>query len=238
MTARARHLGMANSRFGTPNGWPDGGATFTTARDLVTLARAMIARHPQKFARYIGHPSFTYNGIEQYNHDPLIGRTPGADGIKTGYTNEAGFGYLGTAARGGQRLVLVVAGSPRDRTRDEAARRYIEWGFSAFERKRLFYKGEIVAEARVQGGSRRSIPLRTDRVVFVNLPQGNGAEMAVEVVYDGPLRAPFSDGDEVAHLLVKVPGLSDAQFPLLASRSVNRAGWLDRLTNGIAAWFA
>ncbi len=238
MNARARALGMTGSHFGTPNGWPDDGATFTTARDLVTLARAMISRHPKKFARYIGRPSFTYNGIEQYNHDPLIGRTPGADGIKTGYTNEAGFGYLGTAVRDGQRLVLVVAGSPRSRARDAAARNYIEWGFRGLERRRLFHEGEIVENARVQGGGQRSVALRTDRPIFINVPRGYDGDIAVNVTYEGPLRAPFTDGDQVAELKVTVPGFDDAHFPLLAARTVERAGWFARIVNAIAAWFA
>ena len=89
MNAKARELGMVNSHFGTPNGWPDEGRTFTSARDLAKLADAMVSRHPQKFARYVGKPEYRYNNITQYNRNPMIGRVQGADGIKTGYTNEA-----------------------------------------------------------------------------------------------------------------------------------------------------
>ncbi|MEE4200583.1 MAG: D-alanyl-D-alanine carboxypeptidase family protein [Erythrobacter sp.] len=238
MNARTRELGMEDSHFGTPNGWPDEGATFTSARDLVTLATAMIARHPRKFARYIGKPGFGYNGIAQNNHDPLIGRVRGADGIKTGYTNEAGFGYLGTAARDGQRLVLVVAGADRSAVRARAARDYIEWGFSAFERKTLFDAGEIVARAQVQRGSARSVPLAADSSVAVSVPKGRAGELTARIVYDGPLRAPIAAGDEVATLVVEVPGMEPARIMLQAQESVGEAGVLARLWNGLAGWFA
>lgn len=238
MNEEARRLGMTQSHFGTPNGWPDEGRTFTTAHDLVKLARAMITRHPELYARYIGKRGFRFNGIEQSNHDPLIGRTQGADGIKTGYTNEAGFGYLGSVERDGQRLVLVVAGVDRSGTRARAARNYIEWGFSAFERRRLFGEQQVVGEARVQGGGARRVGLRTDRTVYVNVPRGASGELSMSISYDGPLRAPFSAGDRVATLVIEVPGMEPARLPLLATDDVEQAGVFTRMLNGIAGWFA
>ncbi len=252
MNANARDLGMANSHFGTPNGWPDAGATFTTARDLVTLAGAMVNRHPDKFAYYIGRPGLTYGGIEQANRDPMIGRVAGADGIKTGYTNEAGFGYLGTAMRDGRRLVLVVAGSPRSRARARAARDLVEWGFGAFERKTLFKAGEIVATARVQAGSERRVGLSAPRDIYINLPQGNGAGhgagngaqigsgeldgVRATLRYDGPVRAPILRGEVIAHLVIEVPGMAPTRIALEASSSVEEAGFFTRFADGLAGW--
>lgn len=238
MNVRARGLAMTGSHFGTPNGWPDEGRTFTTARDLVALAEALVKRHPDRFAHYLGKPGYRYNGIEQPNRDPMIGRVEGADGIKTGYTNEAGFGYLGTAARDGQRLVLVVAGVPRNAMRARAARSYIEWGFSAFDRQQLFDEGEQVGSARVQGGSAGSVPLRTDRAVFVNVPSGRSADMKVSIAYNGPVRAPFEAGEEIATLVIEVPDMEPARVPLLASQSVESAGFFARIYNGIIGWFS
>lgn len=238
MNANARALGMVNSRFGTPNGWPDEGATFTTANDLVKLAEALVRRHPDKMARYIGRPGFAYGGIEQVNHDPLIGRFEGADGLKTGYTNEAGYGFLGTAQRRGQRLVMVVAGIDRNSLRARAARRYMEWGFSAFERERLFEEGETVAQARVQNGSARSVGLRTERTVFVNVPRERTAELEVSIEYDGPVRAPFDAGERIATLVIEVPDMEPARIPLVAAESVGEAGFFARIFNGIAGWFS
>ncbi len=238
MNAQARTLDMANSRFGTPNGWPDEGATFTTANDLVKLAKAIVTRHPDLVARYMGKPGFRYNGIEQRNRDPMIGRVEGADGLKTGYTNESGFGYLGTARRGDQRLVLVIAGTRRGSVRDNSARALMEWGFDEFVRESLFSEGTIVGQARVQGGSARSVDLVTERDVFVNVPRGRTNEMSMRIEYNGPLRAPLNAGDSVATLVVEVPGMEPARLPLIVSRNVPKAGFFARLINGIAGWFS
>lgn len=236
MNAKARSIGMEQSHFGTPNGWPDDGRTFTTAHDLVTLADRMIRRHPAKFAEYVGRPSFQYGTISQANRDPLIGRVKGADGIKTGYTNEAGFGYLGTAKRGGQRLVMVVAGAYRNATRARAARSFMEWGFAAFDRERLFAKATKVGSARVQNGSSSTVDLITDRAVAVNVPKGKAQDIRITITYDGPLRAPIQAGEKVAMLEISAPDMQPARVPLLARETVTKAGFLDRIANAFAGW--
>lgn len=234
MNRTARLLGMSGSHFGTPNGWPDEGHTFTTARDLVTLAQALTARHPDKFGYYIGRLGFDYKGIAQINHDPMIGKVAGADGIKTGFTNESGFSYLGTAKRKGQRLALVLAGVDNSRLRGRLARAYIEWGFSAFERRRLFDAGAIIGSARVQNGDARSVALKTAGPVTINLPRGSAAALTAAIRYDGPLRAPLAAGDEVAILEVTATGAPPARIPLYAAEGIGMAGPLDRITNTIA----
>lgn len=234
MNRTARALGMSGSHFGTPNGWPDEGRTFTTANDLVTLARAMIARHPDKFGYYIGRAGYDYKGIAQINHDPMIGKVPGADGIKTGFTNEAGFSYLGTAQRGGQRLALVLAGVENGRLRGRLARAYAEWGFSAFDHRRLFAPGAVVGAAQVQDGSARKVGLLARGPVAFNLPQGSSGALSATIRYDGPLRAPLAAGDEVAVLEVTAPGIAPARIPLYAAEAVGVAGPFDRIVNAIA----
>lgn len=238
MNEKARELEMTGSHFGTPNGFPDEGHTFTTAQDLVKLARAIVRRHPERFARYFGNKTFKWNDIEQYNHDPMIGRVDGADGFKTGYTREAGFNFLGTAQRRGQRLVLVLAGVERGNLRDRMARDYIEWGFSAFDRERLYENGAEVGTARVQGGSARSVALVTDRTVFANVPKGRNAQLSATIQYDGPIRAPIMAGERIGTLEVTVPGMEPARLPLLAKEDVAEAGFFGRIVNGIAGWFS
>lgn len=238
MNAKAAEIGMKNSHFGTPNGWPDEGRTFTSANDLAKLAEAMVRRHPKKFARYIGRPEFTFNGITQPNHDPMLGRVRGADGIKTGFTNEAGFGFLGTLVRGNRRLILVVAGVSRSPMRARAARSYAEWGFEAFDQTRLFAQDAAVGRLQVQGGSSRTLKVTANREVFANLPKGSAAEISARIVYDGPLRAPIAAGEEVAVLEIEVSGMDNARIPLFASHSVEPAGFFSRIYNGIAGWFA
>lgn len=238
MNSTARGLGMMGSNFGTPNGFPDEGRTFTTASDLVTLARAMITRHPDKFGYYIGRAGFDYKGIAQVNHDPMIGRVAGADGIKTGFTNEAGFSYLGTARRNGQRLVLVLAGVENGRLRAKLARAYAEWGFSAFDRRPLFASGAVVGTARVQNGDARSVALKAAGPVTMNLPRGSAAQLTATIRYEGPLRAPLGAGQEVAVLEITAPGISPARVPLYTAEAVGTAGPLDRIINAIAGVFS
>lgn len=238
MNAEARIIGMTQSHFSTPNGWPDEGRTFTTARDLATLAEALLRNHPDKVARYIGKPEFTYRGITQTNQDPMIGRVPGADGIKTGYTNEAGFTYLGTAKRGGQRLIVVVAGGKRKSERARLARGLIEWGFSAFDRRPLARKGVPVGSARVQDGAARRVELVADRDIVVNVPRGEEGNVRVTIQYDGPLRAPIAAGEKVATLVIEAPAMDPARVPLIAREPVDRAGFFTRITNAFAGWLS
>ena len=238
MNRTARALGMTGSYFNTPNGWPDEGRTFTTARDLTTLARAIIARHPDKFGYYVGRMGFDYKGIAQINHDPMIGRIAGADGIKTGFTNESGFSYLGTAQRGGQRLALVLAGVETGRLRGRLARGYIEWGFGAFDRRRLFDPGTVIGSARVQDGDARSVALTARGAVSINVPRGSTGRLSAAIRYDGPLRAPLAKGDQVATLDITGPGIAPASIPLFAAETVAPAGPLDRIINAVTGPFS
>lgn len=238
MNSRGRSLGMTNSHFGTPNGWPDEGRTFTNAKDLVTLAKALSSKHPEKYARYVGQPGFRFNNIAQSNRDPMIGQVEGADGIKTGYTNEAGLGYLGSAKRGARRLVVVVAGANREVTRAEAASGLIEWGFSAFERVEVANGGQTMGYARVQNGDARKVSLRTSSAAFINVPVDHNGSVNMSIAYDGPLHAPITAGTEVATLLIQIPGGEPARIPLLAGEDIGKAGFFARIWNGLAGWFS
>ncbi|MDJ0643045.1 MAG: D-alanyl-D-alanine carboxypeptidase family protein [Erythrobacter sp.] len=238
MNEKASELGMSQSHFATPNGWPDDGRTFTTAHDLVVLAKALIGRHPKKFAHYLGKREFSWNGVAQTNYDPLLGRVDGADGIKTGYTNESGFGFLGTARRGSQRLVMVIAGADRLGVRARASRALMEWGFDAFDRKRLFEKGATVGRARVQAGNARGVDLTTDRQISVNVPKGKAGGMTMAIRYSGPVRAPIAAGQKIATLEVRVPDMAPARIPLVAASNIEPAGFFSRIFNGIAGWFS
>lgn len=237
MNRTARELGMRDTRFGTPNGWPDEGATFTTAQDLVTLARAMVARHPQLYARYIGKPEFTYNGITQPNRDPLTGRVAGADGIKTGFTNQAGNGFLGSAVRNGRRLAFVVAGADSMEARNALARDLVEWGFAATSSSPLYRQGATVGTALVQGGEDLSVPLITNMPVRATFPApaapAGDSTVSLSIRYLGPLRAPVRKGEAVAELIISVDGMTPSSVPLVAGASVARAEGLGRLRNGL-----
>ena len=234
MNAEAKRLGMADSHFGSPNGWPDQGATYTSARDLAILTRAMLTRHPAYYRRYVGHPGMIFNGIHQDNHVPLFGRVAGADGVKTGFTNEAGYGLVGSAVRNGRRLVMVVGGYDRAWQRARESRALLEWGFSAWQTQRLFDAGATVGEARVQGGAVWKVPLIAPLPYYVTYPAGSPAPpVTLTVRYAGPLRAPLAKNSEVATLRVSTPGEVPRDLPLLTGASTAEAGALARLRNGL-----
>lgn len=236
MNAKARQIGMDDSHFGTPNGWMDEGATWVTAQDLATLGRTMIARHPTKYRHFVGAKSFSYNGIEQPNHDPISGLVEGADGIKTGFTNQAGYGFLGSASRNGQRLIMVVAGSPTSRARNRAARQFIEWGFSAFEARRVFGPGQTIASARVQDGGAPLVNLGIDGPLYVDILKGSNPKVDFTLRYEGPLQAPIAKGEEVAELVVTIEGQPQYRVPLKAQESVVEANLVQRVFNGMRSW--
>lgn len=233
MNAAARRIGMTRSHYNTPNGWMDEGLTYVTASDMVKLADAMITRHPKLYREFSGVKHYQWGERSLRSHDPTVGIVPGADGIKTGYTREAGYNFVGTAEREGRRLVMVLAGSPTGKVRDAAARALLEWGFAQWDARHLFDVGQAVAEARVQGGDARSVPLVAQREVHATLPKGDARAIKLNVHYRGPLVAPIRKGDRVGELEIRVDGLAPGHVPLFAGQDVSVAGPLDRLVNGL-----
>lgn len=232
MNAEAKRRGMRQSRFASPNGLPDGGQTVVSAPDLVRLADALVYGHPELYRRFIGQPSFSWGGVTQLNRDPTIGVVPGADGIKTGHTREAGYTFLGSAERGGRRLVLVTARSKSEAGRAEAARQLLEWGFAAWRSQPLYRRNDTVARAMVQQGDAVSIPLVVSRDFSLALPLGNNPMISARLRYDGPIKAPIRRGATVAILEVAVANQTHA-IPLVAGADVGPAGPFDRLVNGV-----
>ena len=234
MNAEARRLGMRDSHFGSPNGWPDQGATYTTAHDLALVTRAILLRHPALYQAYVGHPEFTFNGIRQGNHVPIVGRVAGADGVKTGFTNEAGYGLVGSAVRNGRRLVMVVGGYDRGWQRARESRAFMEWGFAAWRTQRLFPRSSEIAAVRVQEGAAIRVPVSAPVPYYLTLGRNERAgDVRVTLRYRGPIEAPVAKGAEVAELVVAAPGQPSHVLPLYAAKDVGRAGPLARLRNGV-----
>ncbi|MEJ5975969.1 D-alanyl-D-alanine carboxypeptidase family protein [Novosphingobium sp. PS1R-30] len=238
MNRAAQTLGMSGSHFATPNGWPDKGATHVTARDLVTLGEATITRHPDLYRRYFGQKRMTWNGVELTSHDPTVGVVRGADGIKTGHTNEAGYNFLGSAERDGRRLIMVVAGAKSEAERAKASRALLEWGFSEWHDRPLFAKGASVGKAVVQAGDARDVPLVTSRALAATLQKGESGPISLTVHYRGPLVAPIAKGVQVAELEIRAGNAPPSRLPLYAAVSVDKAGPLDRLVNGVMGLFS
>ncbi|MCC6924346.1 D-alanyl-D-alanine carboxypeptidase family protein [Novosphingobium sp.] len=233
MNTRAAGLGMKGSRFGTPNGMPDMGKTQVTANDLIRLATALITEHPQRYRKYFGQKSMIWRGGRYDSHDPFAGVLPGADGIKTGHTREAGFNFLGAVDRGGRRLVVVIGGAPSEPARAQGARALAEWGYRLWDSHAFLSPGYVVGAARVQGGDARQVQLTVPRAFSLAVPQGQAPRVTARIVYDGPLRAPLTKGQQVARLEVSQPGQPSHVLPLVTVRGVGVAGPIDRIGNGL-----
>lgn len=233
MNARAKGLGMASSTFGTPSGYPDRGATVVSAADLILLAKALINDHPDLYRRYIGQQAMDWRGVRLTSHDPFAGVLPGADGIKTGHTFEAGFNFLGTAVRDGRRLVVVIGRSPTEPGRAAAAKGLIEWGFAKFDTKPFLQPDWIVGAVKVQDGDVREVPVAVPRAYSVATSKDRREVVTARIVYDGPVRAPIAKGAPVARLVVSGTGLPAHSLPLVATTAVERAGPIDRLLNAL-----
>lgn len=239
MNANAVELGMRDTHFGSANGYPDGGQTYTSARDLARLGEAITQDHPELYARYFGHRGMRWRDIAQDNHDPVTGRVEGADGMKTGYTREAGFTFLGTAERDGRRLVMVLAGAPDGNLRDDTSRALLEWGFDAFTQEVLVPGSTQIGVAQVQNGASARVPLRTTRDVVAALPRdGEQGRWTMEVVYRGPVQAPIAAGDPIARLRLSVDGELALEVPLEAAEAVPEANAFQRVINAWRKWLA
>ena len=237
MNATAREIGMRDSHFGTPNGWPDDGKTFTTARDLAILGTRLVKDYPDLYARYFGKEGMRHNGFAQANHDPISGVVAGADGIKTGFTNQAGHGFLGSAEREGTRLLMVLAGIDEESTRARMSRELIEWGFAGFTRQRLFEKSDFVGYARVQNGEKDRVALVAPQRILAAQRKGTQSDIRFSIRYQGPVEAPITAGEDIAYLHMTQDGKRVARIPLAAAEDVNRAGFLRRIANAFEGWF-
>ncbi len=235
MNEMARRIGLRASNFRNSTGWPDPEHRMT-ARDLATLARRIIADHPEYY-RFYNERSFRWSDITQENRNPTLARVPGADGLKTGHTEEAGFGLTASAMRGGRRLILVVNGLPSMRARAEESERLLEWGFREFDNVVIFRAAETVEEAPVWLGERPTVPLVAGRDLVLTLPRQWRRSLQVRVRYEAPIPAPVAKGQELGRLVVAGQGVPEMQVPLFAGADVERLGLLPRIPVVIGRWF-
>jgi D-alanyl-D-alanine carboxypeptidase (penicillin-binding protein 5/6) len=245
MNALAKKLGLNNSNFGNSNGWPDEGRTFVTARDLATLARASIERHPKLYKQFYGQPSFTWGktlgsgqAITQGNRNPILGKIAGADGLKTGHTGEAGYGFTGSAEQNGRRLVMVVAGLGSWDQRVQESVRLMSWGFQAWSAKPLFRSGAKVGTARVQLGDDTEVDLVAPRNLAVTIPAGLASgQTRLKIRYQGPVKAPIAKGQHVADLVVLTGDTPPQVVPLVSGEEIGEAGFFGRIFLGFKQLF-
>jgi D-alanyl-D-alanine carboxypeptidase (penicillin-binding protein 5/6) len=245
MNALGKRIGLTNSHFGTANGWPDNGVTYVSARDLATLARWEIEHHYKLYKQFYSLPSFTWGktlgagaDITQANRNPILGKIPGADGLKTGHTDEAGYGFTGSADQNGRRLIEVLAGMASWNERVQESTRLMQWGFGAWQAKPLFKAGAKVGTAQVQMGSDSEVPLVAPRDLAVTVPSGlaTGATQ-MKIRYQGPIAAPIAKGQEIAQLVITTGDTPPQVVPLVAGEDVGKAGFFGRIWAGFKQLF-
>ena len=223
MTDYARRIGLTKSTFGNSTGLPHP-KQLMTARELAKLAAYVITKYP-KYYPYFVQKEFRYRKHIFYNRNPLIAANIGADGLKTGFTEESGFGIVGSAVMNGRRLVVVQNGVKSQSGRKDDAVRMLNWGFRSFEKFALFNADEIVGEALVWGGQQRYVKLRGDGGVRMLLPKNiKQRKLRGEIVYLGPVIAPVKEGDRVGELRVNTDNGITSSAPLFAAESIERAG--------------
>jgi len=222
-----KRIGLTDSTFRNATGWPDPEHRMT-CRDLSILARHLINDFPDYYRIY-GERSFRWNEINQENRNPLLGRVAGADGLKTGHTEEAGYGLTGSAKRGERRLILVANGLPSMGARREETERLMEWGFREFENVALFRAADTIEEAPVYLGEQAKVPLVGGRDVVLTLPRQWRRNLQVKVRYETPVPAPVAKGQELGKLEVSGAGVPPMSVPLLAGADVAKLGLIPRI---------
>jgi serine-type D-Ala-D-Ala carboxypeptidase (penicillin-binding protein 5/6) len=218
MTEKAKQLGLKNSSFGNSTGLPDPNQKMSV-RDLSAVALHIINDHPTRFPLY-REKTFTWNKIEQQNRNPLLKDYAGADGMKTGFTKEAGYGLVGSVERSNRRLVMVIAGLKTANDRKAEAQKLLDWGFRQFKQADLFAAGETVTQARVWGGDADWVDVVTRDGFTVALTDRERQSVEVKLSYMGPLMAPVKQGDVVGSVRVYVSGKVVAEVPVQSSQSV------------------
>ena len=227
MTRKGKEIGLKASVFRNASGWPQA-EHLMTVRDLAVLAQRTIQDFPDYY-HYYAERNFVFNKITQGNRNPLLYKNLGADGLKTGHTEAAGYSLTGAAIRDGRRIILAVSGLGSMRERAAESERLLEWAYREFAVTRLFKAGEPVESMPVWYGVAKTVPLTVTADVAATLPKATRKDLKVTVAYDGPVAAPVKEGTRLATLTVSAPGIADRAVPLVAAGDVPRLGFFGRI---------
>ncbi|MBT4890635.1 MAG: D-alanyl-D-alanine carboxypeptidase [Rhodospirillales bacterium] len=227
MTAEALELGMTGSHFANSTGWPHPDQ-YMTASDLAHLALNTITNFPEYY-HYYSETEFTYNGIRQRNRNPLLYKGIGADGLKTGHTNEAGYGLTASAVQNNRRIIIVVNGLESKKQRSSESERLMDWAFREFNNYDLLKEGDRISEAEIWLGTAGRVSLISSQDLTITLPRKSRRGMKVTVRYEGPIPAPIRAGTPIAELVVTAPDEEPIIIPLLAGEDVGTLGLIGRL---------
>jgi serine-type D-Ala-D-Ala carboxypeptidase (penicillin-binding protein 5/6) len=227
MNEKAKEIGLTGSHFANVHGWPHP-EHWMTPRDLVTLARRMISDFPEHYTLY-SQTEFTFNKIKQSNRNPLLYRDIGADGLKTGHTEEAGYSLLASLKRGDRRIIMVLSGLPTMRSRAQESERLAQWAFREYNNYLLFSAGSRVEDAEIWLGVEPKVPLTVEKDLVVTLPRKSRKDMKVTVVYNQPAPAPIEQGQQLGKVSVTAPDMPAVETPLYATSNVERMGPFGRM---------
>ena len=230
MNNLAKKIGLNNSNFVNSSGWPNDNH-YTTAKDLAKIAEYTLNEHPELYEMY-AITEFTYSGIKQDNRNPLLYSFDGADGFKTGHTQAAGYGLVGSAERGDRRLLLVLNGLETSRSRAQEALRLMDWGFNNFQLVDFYKKGEVVIEATTWLGKQEKVKLSSQQDISVSIPKTHLSDMKVEVLIEEPIPTPISINDQVGLVQISYAD-KKLQYPLLASENIEQKGFFSRITSAL-----
>ena len=227
MTKKGRELGLTKTVFKNASGWPHP-EHVTTARELALIAKHTIEAFPDYY-KYYAELNYTFNGIRQGNRNPLLYKPLGADGLKTGHTEAAGYGLTASVKRGERRIIMVVNGLPSMKARASETETLIDWAFREWENYALFKNGETVQQAGVWLGDAKNVALAAGDDLVVTLPRRARQGMKVTAVFQEPIPAPIQKGQTVGKLVVAAPGVQTKELPLIAAESVGQLGPAGRI---------
>jgi D-alanyl-D-alanine carboxypeptidase (penicillin-binding protein 5/6) len=227
MTRRAKQLGMNNSTFGNSNGWPHP-KQLMSAKDLAIIAARIINEFPEYYT-YFAQREFTYDNITQPNRNPLLKLGLGADGLKTGWTQRAGYGIVGSALQDGRRVVFVLTGIKSPKIRAREAEKINNWVFRQFTEKKLFNAGDLLHMAPVHLGKKNLVRITIKDDLMGLVPSMMDGEIKAEIIYKSPIKAPITEGQEIGEIIITIPSLVSFSKPIIAAESIEDGGFLARL---------
>lgn len=236
MNQKAQEIGLKGSHFANVTGLPDPNE-WTTAQDLTTLGMHIINDFPEYY-HYFSEKGFNFNNINQGNRNPLLYKNIGADGLKTGHTDESGYSLIGSVVRGDRRVILVISGLTSMKDRAAESERLVEWAFREFNNYKLFGAGDKIDDADVWLGRDSRVGLTVTKDLSVTLPRRSRHDMKVTVSYNNPIPAPINQGDEIGKLTVTAPGTDTVERPLYAAAAVPAIGTIGRMATlaGYLIW--
>jgi D-alanyl-D-alanine carboxypeptidase (penicillin-binding protein 5/6) len=236
MNREAKRLGMNSSNFTNSTGLPDP-QLYTTARDLATLASALIRDFPEEYKKYYSMKEFRYNNITQPNRNRLLFMDSSVDGVKTGHTEGAGYCLVSSALRDNRRLLSVVLGTKSDATRASESLKLLNWGFQSYDAVTLFPKDQPVATLRVWKGTQKTVKAGFDRPFMIAVPRGYADKVKSEFTPQPRLIAPIQAGQQLGSLKVTIDGKVYGEYPVLALENVDLIGIFGRTIDSVLLWF-